>query len=124
MVRDRVSATEMRLYAGTRINPGAARESWPEREDALCTAYEIIAGMYNALGITVPMVAKVSQFFNRHFKIIWGEKFALAIVQQITDPEVIPLTKRSLVGSIDIISDNTDVLEDASLRPLLKNLYQ
>ena len=109
---------------GPALTQALHAESWPEREDALCTAYEIIAGMYNALGITVPMVAKVSQFFNRPFKIIWGEKFALAIVQQITDPEVIPLTKKSLIGSIDIITDNTDVLEDASLRPMLKVLYQ
>jgi hypothetical protein len=99
-------------------------KSWPEREVGLCTAYEIIAGMHNALGITEPVMAQVSPFFNRPFKIIRGEKFALAIVQQIKDPGIVPLTQKSLIGSIDIITDNTDVLEDASLRPMLKVLYQ
>ncbi len=56
-------------------------------------------------------MAQVSPFFNRPFKIIRGEKIALAIVQQIKDPEIVPLTKKSLIGSIDIITDNTDVLE-------------
>jgi len=70
------------------------------------------------------MVAKVSQFWSRPFKIIWGEKIALAIIQQIKDPEIVPLTKKSLIGSIDIISDNTDMLEDPSLRTILKALYE
>jgi hypothetical protein len=109
---------------GPALTQALHAESWPEREDGLSTAYQIIAGMHNALGITEPVVAHVSPFFNRPFKIIWGEKFALAIVQQIKDPEIMPLTKKSLVGSIDVFSDNSDALEDASLRPMLKNLYQ
>jgi Domain of unknown function (DUF4037) len=99
-------------------------ESWQEREAGLSTACEIIAELHNTLGITEPVAAQVSPFFSRPFKIIWGEKIALAIVQQIKDPEIMTLTKRSLIGSIDIISDNTDVLEDVSLRPMLKAFYQ
>jgi hypothetical protein len=98
--------------------------SWQEREAGLCRAYEIVAAMHNSLGITEPVIAEVSQFFSRPFKIIGGEKIALAITQQIKDSEIVPLTKRSLVGSIDIITDNTDVLEDPSLRTILKALYE
>ena len=116
------------LNCATKLEPALTNAlhagSWQEREAGLCNAYEIIAGMHNALGITAPMVAKVSQFWSRPFKIIWGEKIALAIIQQIKDPEIVPLTKKSLIGSIDIISDNTDMLEDPSLRTILKALYE
>jgi hypothetical protein len=98
--------------------------SWQEREAGLGRAYEIIAGMHNSLGITEPIVSEVSQFWGRPFKIIWGEKIALAIIQKIKDPEIVPLTQKSLIGSIDIITDNTDVLEDPSFRPILKAFYR
>lgn len=99
-------------------------KSWQKREESLCLAYEILAEMNNSLKITKPVPPKVHQFFGRPFKIIGGEKFANALVKQINDPEIIPLTKRSLIGNIDLISDNTDVLEDASLRLALKALYK
>ena len=98
--------------------------SWQEREAGLCTAFEIIAEMHSSLGITEPVVSTVSEFWGRPFKVIWGEKIAQAIIKHIEDPEIVTLTKRSLIGSIDIFSDNTDLLEDPSLRPILKTLYQ
>jgi hypothetical protein len=116
------------LNCAARLEPALTNTlhaaSWQDREAGLCSAYEIIAGMHNSLGITDPVVAKVSQFWSRPFKIIWGEKIALAIIQQIKDTKIVPLTKKSLIGSIDIISDNTDMLEDPSLRTILKALYE
>lgn len=97
--------------------------SWQEREESLCKAYEIVAGIHNSLGITAPISTKVSQFFSRPFKIIGGEKITNAIVERIHDPKIVPLTKRSLIGSIDMLSDNTDLLEDPSFRLALKALY-
>ena len=99
-------------------------ESWQERESHLCLAYEILAKMHNDLKITEPVSPEVSQFWSRPFKIIGGEKLANTIIARITDPEIVPLTKRSLLGSIDMISDNTDVLEDQSIRTKLKALYK
>jgi len=98
--------------------------SWQERETGLCKAYEILVMIHNSLGITIPISAKVSQFHNRPFNVIWGEKIAETIIKQIKDPEVIPLTKQSLIGNIDLVSDNTDLLEDRSLAGLLKVLYK
>jgi len=98
-------------------------KSWKEREAGRCNACEILVRIHNSLGITAPIPAKVSQFWGRPFKVIWGEKIAETIVKQINDPEVVPLTKRSLIGNIDLISDNTDLLEDKSLARLLKALY-
>lgn len=97
--------------------------SWKGRETGLSRAYETVARIHNSLGITAPISAEVSQFFGRPFKIIQGEKISKTIIECIKDPEVVSLTKRSLIGSIDLISDNTDILEDNSLRLALKALY-
>ena len=78
----------------------------------------------NDLKITEPVSPEVYQFFSRPFKIIGGEKLANAIIARITDPEIVPLTKRSLFGSIDVFSDNTDLLEDPSIRTKLKAIYK
>ena len=116
-----------RLKSAKKLNPilteALHSTSWEERESHLCLAYEVLARMHNDLGITKPVSPEVSQFFSRPFKIIGGEKLAKAIVESIKDPEIVRLTKRSLIGSIDMISDNTDVLEDQSFRLALKSLY-
>ena len=97
--------------------------SWKDRESSLCSAYEILAKLHNDLKITEPVSTEVSQFFSQPFKIIGGEKIAKAIIERIKDAEIVPLTKRSLIGSIDMVSDNTDLLQDKSLRLALKSLY-
>ena len=97
--------------------------SWKERERSLCDACSVLVKNHNSLGITAPISAEVSQFWGRPFQVIWGEKIARSIVEYIEDPEVVPLTKRSLIGSIDLISDNTDLLEGKAFRLALKALY-
>ena len=97
--------------------------SWKERDTNLCLAYGILAQMHNALNITEPVSPKVSQFWSRPFRIIGGERFARAIIECIEDSEIVRLTKRRLIGNIDLISDNTDLLEDKSLRLALKTFY-
>jgi len=49
--------------------------------------------------------------------------FSQAIAAKITEPEIKKLVKRRLIGGIDQISDNTDILEDASRRLLFKDFY-
>jgi hypothetical protein len=117
-----------RLQSASRLEPaltGALHSaSWQEREEALCRAYRVLAEMHNSLEITEELSSEVSQFFGRPFRIIQGERFAKAIIGCIKDPQIMSLTERSLIGSIDIISDNTDFLEDSSLRQNLKSLYE
>lgn len=98
--------------------------SWQERESHLCLAYEISAKMHNALKITEPVSPEVSQFFSRPFKVIKGERFVQAITMNIKDPEIVSLIKRKPFGSIDLFSDNTDFLEDPSIRTALKSIYE
>ncbi len=96
-------------------------QSWREREKTLSQAYEIVAEMHNALGITQPLPTKVSSFHGRPFKVIHGDIFCAAIKARITD-EVVSRIPTD-IGSIDQFSDSTDLLESTHLRQHLKLLY-
>lgn len=97
--------------------------TWQDREAALIQAYSYIARAHNALGLTEPLHEQTSQFFNRPFNVIWGERFGDAIRARITDPEVARIASRRMIGSIDQFSDSTDLHEDSSIRGQLRNLY-
>ena len=116
------------LNCAQTLNPIVAgilhSSDWREREESLCEAYRILGNMHNALRITEYVSPEVRQFFGRPFMIIGGERFVKAIVHEISSPEVIPLTTRSLIGSLDLISDNTDILEDVSLYDRMRGLYR
>jgi hypothetical protein len=100
-------------------------EAWQEREKHLATAYEYIAEMHNRLGITKTLPIKVSNFFGRPFLVmhIVGS-FADHIRARIREPELIRLAAGKLIGSIDQISDNTDILSDPRWRMTLRRLYE
>jgi hypothetical protein len=96
-------------------------QNWREREVYLSQAYETLAEMHNALGITEPLPTSVSPFFGRPFKVIHGEVFADAIKAQIQDERVKRIPTN--IGGIDQFSDSTDLLENTGLRRRLKQLY-
>jgi hypothetical protein len=99
-------------------------KTWQERDMQLPKAYAILAEMHNALGITAPLPAAPSPFFGRLFTIIKGDKFAAAILEKITDPQITPLMRRSPIGSIDIFTDNSDMLEDPAFLSAIRKLYE
>ncbi|MHA2368553.1 MAG: DUF4037 domain-containing protein [Candidatus Hodarchaeales archaeon] len=96
--------------------------SWKERQEFLTQAYEIVARMYNDLGITKPMKAKVSNFHNRPFLIIQAEEFAATIYEIIQDTEVLSLPK--LLGGIDQFVNSTDVLSKPQRYPKLRSMFE
>lgn len=96
--------------------------TWQERETYLCAAYERLAAMHNALGLTEPLGEKVMSFFGRPFQVIFSD-FPGALTAQIEDPQMKRLSEKRLIGSIDQFSDSTDLLCDTSLRPVLRQLY-
>jgi hypothetical protein len=99
--------------------------TWRERERPLCRAYERVAAIHNALGITEPLPATVAPFFNRPFQVIHLHGgFADAIRAKIEDPQVLSIADRRLIGSIDQWSDSTDILSDPQWRDRLKALYR
>ncbi|MBI5668200.1 MAG: DUF4037 domain-containing protein [Chloroflexi bacterium] len=95
-------------------------QTWHEREECLSPAYETLAQMHNALGVTEPLPTTVSPFFGRPFQVIHGDRFAAALQAAIEDET---LRRLPLIGSIDQFSDSTDLLENIRLRQQLKQLY-
>jgi hypothetical protein len=87
-------------------------------------AYEHIAIMHNALGITEPMPTAVTSFFDRPFQVIALHGFAEALLNEVTEPAMKRIAQRPCIGSIDQFSDNTDVLSDTNVRLKLKLFYE
>ena len=52
-----------------------------------------------------------------------GERFAAALVEAVTDPEVRRLTGRRLIGGIDQWSDSTELRADPGWRPTIRRFY-
>ncbi|MBC8115646.1 MAG: hypothetical protein H7062_14780 [Candidatus Saccharimonas sp.] len=100
-----------------------AATSWRDREQALTTAFEMVATLHNALGLTDPIVAKVQPFFSRPFMSIATRGFADAVAARIGVPEVQRLLVRPWLGGIDQISDNSDLLESPIFRSAVRMLY-
>jgi hypothetical protein len=99
-------------------------ENWQARDRWLASSYETCMRMFNDLGITDKMPEQSEQFYNRPFRVIWGENAAKQIVRKIEDPPVKRIASRSLIGNIDLFTDNTDLLEDPQFRNALRQLFQ
>ena len=97
--------------------------NWQNRQRHLIPAYEALARMHNRLGITAPISEEVCDFFGRPFKVIAVHGFGDALLAEIRDPSVRQIAQHRPIGNIDQFSDSTDLLTDASWRPILKGLY-
>jgi hypothetical protein len=86
-----------------------AAASWEDRQTHLSRAYESVAEMHNALGITEPLPAKVSRYWARPFLVIHSDRFVKALQAAIESDEVLALPEH--LGSIDQFVDSTDALE-------------
>lgn len=117
-----------RLKCAERLSPPLRRAqlagTWKEREQGLVEAYEAMAEMHNSLGITAPLPTTAKNFFGRPFKVIALHGFADALRARIIDPEVRRIADRGLIGGIDMISDNTEILSDPRWRPAIRRLFE
>ena len=104
------------------LNAALRANDYPEREAALVQAYETIGELHNALGVTTPVNARVSNFHDRPFRVLHSERFADALLAVIRDPLVRAIDGR--FGGIDQITDNTDVLQFPRVYPRLRALYE
>jgi hypothetical protein len=86
------------------------------RQQNLCRAFESLASIHNDLSITKPINSECREWHNRPFKAIHGGQVAEIIADSIDHVEMRSILKKGLIGNIDQISDNTDVLENISLR--------
>ncbi len=88
-------------------------DSWQKREEYLATAYEFVARMHNALGITESLSTEVSPYYTRPFLVIHADRFAQAIRAVITSEEVKALPEH--LGSVDQFVDSTDAMNRFNL---------
>lgn len=93
-----------RLPAAAALTPsltGAlAATDWHDREHHLVTAYEHVAGLHNALGLTEPVDPHVRLFFDRPFRVIDAGRFVAPLLAGGRRP----------IGAIDQFVDSTDAL--------------
>jgi hypothetical protein len=83
-------------------------DSWQTRQAHLTTAYQFVAEMHNALGITERLAAEVSPYHSRPFLVIHADRFVEAIRAEINSESVLALPEH--LGSIDQFVDSTDAL--------------
>jgi len=89
------------------LSAALSATAWQDREQHLSAAYEYVAGMHNALGLTDrPVDVHVRDFYDRPFQVLAARRFAEALTSTIADPELRALP---LVGAIDQYVDATDV---------------
>lgn len=86
-----------------------AATTWREREDRLATAYTAVAALHNQLGLTGPLDPGTRPYHGRPYRVLHAERFSRALIAGISDPELRALP---LIGAVDQVTDNTDLLGD------------
>ena len=79
------------------------------REEHLCAALEATGTLHNESGLTESVDAAVRFYYDRPYRVLDAGRFAVALQQAITDPQIrrLPLT-----GAVDQFVDGTDALVD------------
>jgi hypothetical protein len=94
-IADRLSAPlDSALHART----------WRQREEALGSGYEIVAGAFNDLEITPRLTLEPVRMWERPFPVMWAD-FPGALSASISDPQVRDLVERWPTGGIDQVRD-------------------
>ena len=113
------------LNLAKKLNPcfQAVLESkdWKTREAHLSEAFRYAIEAHNGLVLTEEIPAQVHAFYDRPFLVPPAGKIAEALLDGIQDPAVKALP--SHLGSVDQISDSTDVLDDIPICKKLRVLY-
>lgn len=87
---------------------------------ALGAAHLALAARHEASGLTQPVRATLGNYHDRPARVIMADRFSDALRATISDPF---LSRLPLIGSIDQVVDNTDVLENPNLFRRLASLY-
>jgi hypothetical protein len=108
--------------SANRARGGAlAANDWRTRERHLAQAYEVVARLHNALGVTEQVAEGAASFHGRPFLLIHADRFVRAAERAITDATVRNLSPR--IGPVNQWVDSTDVLERPSILQRLRSAY-
>jgi Domain of unknown function (DUF4037) len=103
------------------LEAALAAPGWREREDELVRACARVAAAHNALGVTERLDPRVRPFHGRPFRVLFADRFSEALRAAVSDPDARAVDH--LAGSIDAVSDSTDVLTGPRLWRRLAGLY-
>jgi len=118
-----------RLACATSLSPhlraAMSASSWQDREDHLCAAYETVARMYNALGVTETLDPSMMQFHQRPYRVLGAGRFAKAASDAIADDELKGIyVAANGIGGVDQFVDSTNLLGRADLCTRLRILFK
>ena len=136
-VRDlmRLALLQQRRYAPYQKWLGTAFAELPDHDDlahqlagaargdqgALGAAYLAVAARHNTGELTGPVHAGLGDYHDRPARVVMADRFSDALRATVTDPR---LTGLPLIGSVDQIVDNVDILDDPTLFRRLTALYR
>ncbi len=96
-------------------------DDYAAREDALVTAYGLVARRHNELGVTAVVDPEVRRFHGRPYRVLMADRFVDACLTRLDDSE---LRHIPLVGSVDQLADSTDLLSHGQRPRKLAPLYE
>ncbi|GLW92249.1 hypothetical protein Aglo03_30650 [Actinokineospora globicatena] len=89
-----------------------AAQDYRTRGDLLADAYEAVAALHNATGLTDPVDPTRRDYYERPYPVLRADRFVEAL-RNTLDPE---LRSLPLTGAVDQWADSTDLLMDAAAR--------
>lgn len=103
---------------GPHLDAARYARTWREREAGVASAVEILARHHNAMGLTEFVDPEPRAFFSRPFRVMFGGRFAEALLATIRDPEIRALPRH--LGGIDQYIDSTDAMNATELHRAIR----
>jgi len=97
-------------------------QDWRARQESLAQAYELVARIHNALGLTIPLQEKAVPYFDRPYLVIGDERYAEELKKSLKSEEVRRIEYQ--IGSVNQFVDLDDKLNSLNLCRKLKALYE
>ncbi|MFI6317243.1 DUF4037 domain-containing protein [Nonomuraea sp. NPDC050556] len=89
------------------LQEATSAHGWREREQGLCAAYERLAALHNRMALSAAQDEHVRPFYDRPFQVIGGDRFADALMAEVSDPAIAALPP---LGCVDQLSDSVPLL--------------
>jgi hypothetical protein len=106
------------------LNEVLGNPDWDRRQDALHQAYAVVVEEFNRLALVDPVSTRVSPFHQRPYAVLHADRIAEALWSTLTrSPDHTTYEQFGFVGSVDQLSDNTALLEDARRTRAYRSLF-
>ncbi len=106
---------------GPTLDATLAANDHSTRDSAYGETMGLLVRAFNALELGPSAETELQSFHSRPFRVIGGERIAADLLDTITEPELAALPP---VGSIDQLTDVTDLLSSAERAARLDSLYR